>query len=64
MESLQSDIQTTVATHLAIIKNTLDIVRNENIALESELEPEFRARVGRMVDVAKGELARIQDVIR
>ncbi|TVY28656.1 hypothetical protein LHYA1_G002365 [Lachnellula hyalina] len=49
VDSFQDDIQTTVAGHLAVIKNTLDIVRNDNIALESEKEPEFRARVERMV---------------
>jgi hypothetical protein len=63
VESLQSDIQTAIAIHLAVIRNTLDIVRNENIALESEREPEFRARVEREVRIAKDEIRRIQDAI-
>jgi hypothetical protein len=62
-DSFQDDIQTAVAIHLAVIKNTLDIVRNNNIALESERELEFRARVERMVGVVRGEVRRIQEVV-
>ncbi|KAF4626102.1 hypothetical protein G7Y89_g12058 [Cudoniella acicularis] len=62
-ESLQTDIQTAIATHLAVIKNTLDIVRNENIALESEREPEFRGRVEREARIVKDEISRIQNAI-
>ena len=39
------------------------MVRNENIALESEREPELRARVKSMVGVVRGEIGRIQKVI-
>lgn len=63
VDSFQNDIQTAVANHLAVIEVTLDIVRNENIALESEREPEFRARVERMVGVVRGEMRRIQEAI-
>jgi len=63
VDSFQDDIQTAIAEHLAVIKNTLDIVRNDNIALESEREPEFRARVERIIGVVRGEIKRIQEVI-
>ena len=63
-EELQSDIQVAVVTHLSIITNTLDIVRNENIAIESERDPEFRRRVERKVETVKREIRRIQEVIR
>ena len=63
VDSFQDDIQTAVEEHLAVIKNTLDIVRNDNIALESEREPEFRARVERIIGVVRREIRRIQEVI-
>ena len=63
-EELQSDIQVAIVTHLSIITNTLDIVRNENIAIESERDPEFRRRVERKVETVKREIRRIQEVIR
>ncbi|TVY32961.1 hypothetical protein LSUB1_G006630 [Lachnellula subtilissima] len=63
VDNFQDDIQTAVAEHLAVIKNTLDIVRSDNIALESEREPEFRVRVERIVGVVRGEIRRIQEAI-
>ena len=62
-ESLQSDIQTAVATHLSVITNTLDIVRNVNATLESERDSEFRVRVEREVRAVIYEIRRIQGVI-
>jgi len=62
-ESLQSDVQAAVATHLLFIKNTLDIIRNENVALESERDPEFRHRVEREVRSVIREIRHPQDVM-
>jgi hypothetical protein len=62
VENLQSDIQATVATHLSVITNTLDIVRNENVALESERDPEFRRRVETKVEAVIEEVRRLQGV--
>src|SRR6266699_460193 len=44
-DDLQSDVQAAVRTHLDVIRNSLDILRSENAALESEQDPEFRGRV-------------------
>jgi hypothetical protein len=62
-ESLQNDIQVAVATHLVGITNTLDIVRNENVASESEKDPRFRGRVERKVREVMEEVRRLQSVI-
>lgn len=62
-ENLQSDIEAAVATHLSVITNTLNIVRNENVALESEREPEFRRRVDGKAREVTNEVRRLQGVI-
>jgi hypothetical protein len=61
-ENLQDNIQAAVAIHLSVITNTLDIVRNENVALESERDPAFRGRVERVVRAALQEVRRLQSV--
>jgi hypothetical protein len=63
VESLRGDIQAAISTHLSVITNTMNIIRNENVALESERDPEFRSRVERGVRSAMDEIRRIQDVI-
>lgn len=62
-ESLQSNVEAAAVTHLFLIKNTLDIIRNENVALESERDPEFRSGVERGVRAIKDEILRLQDVM-
>lgn len=59
-DSLQSDIEVAVATHLDVIRETLDIVRNENAASESEQDPEFRGRVQAEVQTAQDGVRRLQ----
>jgi hypothetical protein len=59
-ERLQCAVQTAVAKHLAVITNTLDMVRNENVALESERDPEFRSRVEREMRAIRLEVRRIK----
>jgi hypothetical protein len=56
-------MQAAIATHLSVITNTLNIVRDENVALESERDLEFRGRVERGVREAVEEIRRIQGVI-
>jgi hypothetical protein len=63
VETLRGDIQAAISTHISVITNTLNIIRNENVALESERDPEFRSRVERGVGSATDEIRRIQDVI-
>jgi hypothetical protein len=60
---LQSAVQTAVAKHLAVITNTLDMVRSENIALESERDPAFRRRVERETRTIIREVRRLQSVV-
>lgn len=56
----QRDIQAKVEEQLGVIAGTLDIIRNENVAEESEREPEFRERVAEWVESATTELQQIQ----
>jgi hypothetical protein len=62
-ESLQSDVEAAAMTHLFFITNTLDIIRNENVALESERDAEFRRSVERGLKAVKDEIHRLQDVM-
>lgn len=57
--SFQVDLRTMIESHCDVIRGTLDIIRSENIALESEKNPEFRAHVEAAVGVAKSEMGRI-----
>ena len=57
--ALQTDIQAAVAADLDVIKGTLDMVRNENVALQSEEDVAFRARVADKVRDAKQGLERV-----
>ena len=61
-ENLQSDIQEALTTHISVITNTLDMVRNENVARESERDPEFRSRVETKVQVVIEEVRRLQRI--
>ncbi len=47
---LDADALALVEEHLSSIDSTLDMVRSENVALESERDPEFRTRVGNEID--------------
>lgn len=43
--TLQTDVQVVIREQLNVIRGTLDIVRNDSAATESEEDPEFRTRV-------------------
>jgi len=62
-QELQDDIKTAIAIHLSVIIDTLDIVRNENAAIESEKDPEFRGRVERVVRDFKEKVRSLQGVM-
>jgi len=62
-KDLQSGVEATTATHLFNIKRTLDIIRNENVALESESNPEFNGVVEGEVRVVRDEIHRLQGVV-
>lgn len=57
---LQSEIEAAVEEHLGFVRRTLDMVRNDNVALESEQDPAFRGRVGAKIGTAKNNIRRIQ----
>jgi hypothetical protein len=57
---LQTDIEAAVETHLDVVQRTLDIIRSENAASESEQDPAFRGRVEAEIGTAKDDIRRIQ----
>lgn len=58
---LQEEAQRVVMTHLEVIRGTLDMVRDENVAQESERDSEFRVRVADEVGRVQIEIARIRE---
>ena len=60
---MEDSVRTTIEAHLSVIRGTLDIIRSENVALESERDPEFRRRVEREMSSIRDEIVRIQEVI-
>lgn len=60
---LQADIQAIIGTHISVIVNTLNIVRDENVALESESDQEFRQRVENGMGAIKHEIQQIMSRI-
>lgn len=59
----QVDLQNGVKTHLDVIRGTLDILRSENVAQESEQNPEFRSNVEARIDSARDEIKGIQAIV-
>lgn len=62
-DSLQADLLATIRAHLAMIGETLDLIRRENVATESEGNPELRSRLGEEVSLATEKMRLIQQVI-
>lgn len=62
-DSLQGDLTDAVNSYLASIHDTLDLVRNENTALESQSDLEFHGRVSVMVQKVKRGMQRIHERI-
>jgi hypothetical protein len=60
---LQNSVAAVVETHLDIIRRTLDIIRSDNAASESEQDPEFRGRVEAGIGSAKDDIRRIQAAV-
>ncbi len=60
---LQNDIKDTIERHFGVLRTTLNMIRSENVALESERDPGFRDRVERQVRMARFALRRIQAVL-
>ncbi|KFA48769.1 hypothetical protein S40293_01516 [Stachybotrys chartarum IBT 40293] len=49
---LQTEVRAVVKTHLGDVKQVLDLVRSDNVALESERDQEFRGSVEKELGVA------------
>jgi BMFP domain-containing protein YqiC len=62
-QELEADVKKAVAAHLSVITNTLDMVRNENVVVESERDPEFRGRVETEVRATMEKVRRLQEIM-
>ena len=63
VEELEREVKKVALEHLHVIQGTLDIIRNENAASESETDPGFRQRIREEISAARSELDRVQEVI-
>jgi hypothetical protein len=48
---------------VGLVEADLQMLRDENVVLESERDPEFRRRVGAEVERVRGEVERIGRVV-
>ncbi|KAI0448932.1 hypothetical protein F5B21DRAFT_520908 [Xylaria acuta] len=55
VDNAQERIREIVGSHFGAIKDTLQIVRSDNVALESEMDPEFRGRVESRLETTEME---------
>ncbi|KAJ4206136.1 hypothetical protein NW767_003382 [Fusarium falciforme] len=60
-EESQAAIRDAVVRYLDVVQETFDLVRSENVARESEQDPDFRLRVE---DVARKGRETIQRALR
>lgn len=61
--SFQEEVQAAVALFLKAVKKAFDLVRNENVARESERDPEFRLRVEASVKTSQEQLDGLLDIV-
>ena len=61
---LQTDIQDRLNERLDLIGGTLDIIRSDNVAEESERDPEFRACVEGEVQSVKRAMEEVLAVVK
>jgi len=55
----QTDIHDRVNERLDVIAGILDIIRSDNVAEESERDPEFRARVDGEIQIVKEAMSEV-----
>ncbi|KAI1326118.1 hypothetical protein F5Y16DRAFT_375824 [Xylariaceae sp. FL0255] len=63
VDEVQNEVRKSVEAHLDNICATFDIIRDENAALESESDDEFRARVDKAVAAATQEMEDIVKIV-
>jgi hypothetical protein len=59
----ESKLREAIKANLALVQNDIDTLRNENIALESERNPEFRRRVENEVARIRREMVSIHEIV-
>ncbi|KAI1423392.1 hypothetical protein F5Y12DRAFT_757515 [Xylaria sp. FL1777] len=63
VDNTEERIQGVVSSHFDAIQGTFDIVRSDNVALESEMDPGFRRRVQAQLAATKEEMKEVCDTI-
>lgn len=59
----ESKLREAIRANLALVQNDIDTLRNENVALESERNPEFRRRVENEVARIRREMVSIHRIV-
>ncbi|KAI0546704.1 hypothetical protein F4679DRAFT_403678 [Xylaria curta] len=63
MNNSEELIQEVLGFHYDAIWDTFQIIRNDNVALESEKDPEFRGRVKSTLEVTEERMKRVQSIL-
>ena len=59
----ESRLREAINANLALVQNDIDTLRNENVALESERNPEFRRRMENEVARIRREMVSIHRIV-
>ncbi|RKL46888.1 hypothetical protein BFJ72_g2627 [Fusarium proliferatum] len=62
-EATQAKIQEATVEYLRVIEQRFDLVRSENVARESEQDPDFRLRVEQIARAGRETMQRVHQVI-
>ncbi|KXH31905.1 hypothetical protein CSIM01_02457 [Colletotrichum simmondsii] len=62
-DDVQTELQAIVRAGLATITSVLDLIRNDNVATESEENPELRHRLEQEIATIKEQMRRIMDIM-
>ncbi|OHW99019.1 hypothetical protein CSPAE12_02220 [Colletotrichum incanum] len=62
-EALQAGLREAIQAHLEVFGVTLDLIRDENVATESEENPELRICLQREIDAARQQLERMKKIM-
>ncbi|KAF4971538.1 hypothetical protein FZEAL_9822 [Fusarium zealandicum] len=58
----QHKVQEDITAYLNVVQETFDLVRSENVARESEQDPDFRLRVEEVVRIGRDTIRRVQGI--
>ncbi|EWG45996.1 hypothetical protein FVEG_15903 [Fusarium verticillioides 7600] len=62
-EATQEKIQEAIVEYLRVVEQRFDLVRSENVARESEQDPDFRLRVEQVARAGRETMQRVHQVI-